>query len=98
MSALFEALDLMDQRKIAVGGTEEGYVTPDPIRDLSLVASGFDVDMIELMAVAFVAAKQIAELGVESNMQPGESMVSAWLDGFMVALAYGKAREKEGAA
>ena len=95
MSALLEALDLMDQRKIAVGGTDEGYITADPVHHLALVASGFDVDMTELMVVAFQAAKQIAELGIESDMHPGESMVSSWLDGFMVGLAYCKVREKE---
>ena len=94
MSHLIEALDLMDARKIAAGGMTDGYVTADPIRDLSLVASGFDVDMIELMAVAFTAAKNIAQLGDETGMVAGESMVSAWLDGFMVGLAYCKVRDE----
>jgi hypothetical protein len=94
MTALDDALTLIDARKIAVGG-DQGWISEDPTHDLALVASGFDVDMTELMVVAFQAAKQIAELGIESGMHPGESMVSAWLDGFMVALAYGKVREKE---
>ena len=94
---LEQALDLIDARKIAVGG-EDGFISEDPTHDLALVASGFDVDMTELMVTAFQASKQIATLGVESGMHPGESMVSAWLDGFMVALAYGMVREKEQAA
>lgn len=98
MSNLIAALDLMDARKKAVGGSEDGYITPDPVRDLALVASGFDVDMTELMVVAFTAAKLIAELGDESGMPVGESMVSSWLDGFMIALMYCKVREKECAA
>ena len=97
MSDLIAALDLMDARKIAVGGTEEGYVTQNPKTDLALVASGFDVDMTELLHVAFVASKHIAELGEETDMAVGESMVSAWLDGFMVALMYGRIRSEEAA-
>ena len=98
MTALDDALTLIDARKIAVGGNEQGWISEDPTHDLALVASGFDVDMTELMVTAFQASKQIATLGVESGMHPGESMVSAWLDGFMVALAYGMVREKEQAA
>ena len=97
MTALDDALTLIDARKIAVGG-DQGWISEDPTHDLALVASGFDVDMTELMVTAFQASKQIATLGVESGMHPGESMVSAWLDGFIVALAYGMVREKEGAA
>ena len=97
MTALDDALDLIDARKIAVGG-EDGFISEDPTHDLALVASGFDVDMTELMVTAFQASKQIATLGVESGMHPGESMVSAWLDGFIVALAYGMVREKGGVA
>ena len=97
MTRLEQALDLIDARKIAVGG-EDGFISEDPTHDLALVASGFDVDMTELMAVAFAAAKQIAELGVESDMHPGESMVSSWLDGFMVGLAYCKVGEKDSGA
>ena len=89
MTLLDDALDLIDARKIAVGG-EDGFISEDPTHDLALVASGFDVDMTELLTAAFHAARQIAELGVESGMHPGESMVSAWLDGFIVALAFGQ--------
>lgn len=97
MTLLDDALDLIDARKIAVGG-DEGFISEDPTYDLALVAGGFDVDMTELLTVAFHAARQIAELGVESGMHPGESMVSSWLDGFMVGLAFCKVREKESAA
>lgn len=97
MTTLDQALDLIDARKVSVGG-QDGFISEDPTHDLALVASGFDVDMVELLTVAFQAARQIAELGVESGMHPGESMISAWLDGFIVALAYGMVREKDGVA